>query len=1171
MSTAALLAELRARNIRVSADGDRLRFTGPKGALTADLQAQLAQSKAEILACLRQTGPAPVQAPPITPLPRTGPLPLSFAQQRLWFLHQMDPSSPAYNLQLAIPLREVDPALLERVLTEIVRRHETLRTTFAIADGQAVQVIGQPWQVRLPVADLRALPPAEHAAEVQRIKWQTFSAPFDLGAGPLIRAQLLLLANGTAELIIAQHHIVTDGWSVALLYEELGAIARAFAAGEPSPLPELPVQYADFASWQRNWLTGATLDRQLGYWRKRLEALAVLELPTDRPRPALQSFKGATQSFVWSQALSDDLRELSRERGVTLYMTLLAAFQALLARYSGQTDIVVGTSNGNRRQVEIERLIGFFVNTQVIRVDLGGDPTFAELLSRVSTAAVEAYDHQDLPFEKLVEELHPRRDLSRSPLFDVMFVLQNTPLEMFSRGTAIAGVPSEGIRPADLPIQRGTAKFDLTLCMAEAGDRVCGSLEYNTDLFDDATISRLLDQFAMLVRAVAADPARRLSTVPLLSDGDQANLARWNATAEPIPDGCVHDLVSAQVALRREVIAVEGDSGSLTYDGVDRLSNRIARHLVALGVRPGSRVAVCVSRTPRMAAAVLAVLKAGAAYVPLDPEYPRDRLDFMLEDCGAAAIVTERSIAPVLPAAGGPRLYLDDDDGPVTRESDAPLPPLAVPESVAYVIYTSGSTGRPKGVMVPHRAMVNLLATIARAPGISADDVLLSVTTLAFDIAGLELFLPLIAGARVVIAAREETLDGARLRLRLVRSGATILQATPATWRMLLDAGWDGQPQVRMITGGEAIGRSFADALMERAPVLWNLYGPTETTIYSSGEQVPDDGSPITIGRPVGNTTVYVLDDAARMVPPGLKGELYIGGIGLAHGYLNRPDLTAERFLPDPFSSVPGARMYRTGDVARLTATGRIEYLGRADFQIKLRGFRIELAEIEAVLAQIDGVADAIAAVRTDGPDEPRLVGYIRPRDGASVNLADVRAHLREKLPIYMVPAHLVTVTAWPRTPNGKIDRKALPAPAGDTPSQADYVAPQSEAERKIAEIWTAVLRVERVGVNDNFFDLGGHSLLIVSLQGKLSAAFGREVKVVDLFRFPTVHALARHLTNAVGIAGRLDDIQDRASKSRDAAMRRRQMRRDTDALHAGTAAVPRAGTGRAAPAAPRE
>jgi amino acid adenylation domain-containing protein len=1164
VTTAALLSDLRARNSRVAADGARLRFTGPKGALTPELQAELARRKAEILVCLRDRGTSGSPAR-ITPVPRTGPLPLSFGQQRLWFVQQMDPQSAAYNLSLTIPLPAVDVPLLERVLSEIVRRHETLRTTFDVAAGQPVQIVHPAAPVRLPIVDVRAVDAAARTAETLRAKREIFGAPFDLRLGPLVRFAVVLLPDGAAELLVAMHHIVTDGWSVALFYEELRAISLAYVRGEPSPLPELPVQYADYASWQRDWLTGDVLERQLSYWRTRLAGLSALELPTDRPRPAVQTVNGASQSFLLSARLSEGLQALSRESGATLYMTLLAAFQALLARYSGQTDIVVGTSNGNRRQVETEKLIGFFVNTQVMRVDAGGDPTFAELLARVSKSALDAYDHQELPFEKLVEELHPRRDLSRSPLFDVMFVLQNTPLEVFSRSTSLAGLPESGIRAADLPVQRGTAKFDLTLFASEIGDRIGGSLEYNTDLFDDATISRFLDHFERLMTDVVADPRRRLSTISLLTADDRANLARWNATSADIPAGCVHDLVDAQIRRTPDAIAVSSDTESLTYDALDRISNRVARRLGELGVRPGSLVAVCVTRTPRMVAAVLAVLKAGGAYVPLDPEYPRDRLEFMLADCGAAAIITEASIAEVLPDRSTPRLLLDDDVA-LARTSDAPVSTGATPSHPAYVIYTSGSTGRPKGVVVPHRAMVNLLATMGRAPGITASDVLLAVTTLAFDIAGVEAFLPLTVGAQVVVADRADTLDGERLKRRLARSGATLLQATPATWRMLLDAGWDGTPKVRMITGGEAIGRAFADALMERSPVLWNLYGPTETTIYSAGEQVPADRSPITIGRPVGNTTLYILDNSGQAAPPGVKGELYIGGAGLADGYLNRPDLTAERFLPDPFSAVAGARMYRTGDLARFTAEGRVDYLGRADFQIKLRGFRIELAEIEAVLSEVPSVRDAIAVVRTDAA-EPRLVAYLRAVDGAAIDMAAVRQHLREKLPTYMVPSHFVTVSTWPRTPNGKVDRKALPAPA-NTAEGSVYVAPQNDAERKIAEVWRELLRVDRVGAHDNFFDLGGHSLLIVTLQSKLSAAFGREVRIVDLFRFPTVQALARHLTEDTGMAGRLDEISDRAARSREAALRRRKMR---DAGVLADDGVVRAGVGRAAPAPPRE
>ena len=624
MTTAAFLAALRDRQINLSVEGDRLRCTAPKGALTQELQAEIARRKAEILSCLGQGEARPRrQAPPIPRVSRDGTLPLSFGQQRLWFLHQMDPASAAYNLQLSIPLPAVDVALLERVLTEIVRRHETLRTTFDVVDGQPVQIVRPAAPVSVAVSDLSGLAPDQRQAEAQRIKWETYTRPFDLIEGPVIRFALLRLPEGRAELIIAQHHIVTDGWSIALLADELRVIAQAYVQGQPSPLAELPVQYADYASWQRAWLTGDVLAEHLAYWRGRLDGLAALELPLDRPRPPVQSFAGAVQSFVLSEQASHGLRRLSREQNVTLYMTLLTVFQALLARYAGQTDIVVGTSNGNRRQIELEQLIGFFVNTQVVRTDLSGDPTFLEALQRVASAALEAYDHEEVPFEKLVEELQPRRDLSRSPLFDVLFIMQNTPLEVFVRqhGSARA-LPPGPIHAADLPVRKSTAKFDLTLSMAEVGDRICGSLEYSTDLFDDETITRLLGHFDILLEAAAVEPGRRLSAVPLLTSADCELIERSNATAEPLPRASVHDLVDDRARIAPDAVAVESDLETLTYGALGALSNRIARTLVAAGVRPGMRVAVCVERTPRMVAALLGVLKAGAAYVPLDPEYP---------------------------------------------------------------------------------------------------------------------------------------------------------------------------------------------------------------------------------------------------------------------------------------------------------------------------------------------------------------------------------------------------------------------------------------------------------------------------------------------------------------------------------------------------------------------
>ena len=1140
LTTVAFLAELRARKINVSADGDRLRCTGPKGSLTPDLQSELLRRKADILSCLQERAASRRQPPPIRPVSRVGPFPLSFGQQRLWFLHQIDPTSAAYNLYLTIPLPAADVTIVERALSEIVRRHATLRTAFTVIDGSPVQVITPAEPVTVPVFDLSGLEAADRVRESQRIQWETFSEPFDLAEGQVIRFALLRHPDAAAELIVAQHHIATDGWSIALFCDELRVLGGAYAKGEEPSLPALSIQYVDYACWQREWLQGDVLADRLAYWRDRLDNLSVLDLPADRPRPAIQSFAGAAQSFVLSATLSNALRRLSHEHDVTLYMTLLAAFQALLARYAGQTDIAVGTSNGNRSQVEIEHLIGFFVNTQVVRTDLGGDPTFVDVLRRVSSAALDAYEHQDVPFEKLVEELQPKRDLSRSPLFDVMFILHNATAAALPHVLLQRGGSSEAIRAGESAVRKAIAKFDLTLSMTEAGDRIGGSLEYSTALFDDDSVTRMLRCFEDLLQVVATDPTRRISSIPLLSGPDRAVLAQSNATTVAIPDACVHDLIAAQARRTPDAIAIASDEETLTYAALDALSNQIARRLIASGVRSGSRVAICVDRTPRMVAAVLAVLKSGAAYVPLDPEYPHDRLAYILADSGAVATLTERAVESLLPAGGGPRILIDSVDR--TVDEAEPLPHRATPASVAYLIYTSGSTGRPKGVVVPHRAVVNFLSTMARRPGLAASDVLVAVTTLAFDIAGLELLLPLTVGARVVIADRADTLSGSRLTALLVRSNATVLQATPATWRLLVDAGWDGTPPIRMFCGGEALSRDLADTLLDRAEVLWNLYGPTETTIWSAAERVDASDRPVTIGHPIGNTALHVLDAAGSPVPPGFVGELYVGGAGVTYGYYNQPDLTAGHFVPDPFTTEPGARMYRTGDLAKRRADGRVEYLGRADHQIKLRGFRIELTEIEAVLGEVSGVADAIAVVRGDG-GEPRLVAYVRPVGGETVDMVRLLSHLRDQLPAYMVPADIVAVEAWPRTPNGKVDRKALPAPADTIGVHAGYAAPQSDAERRIAEIWRGVLKVDGVGASDNFFDLGGHSLLIVTLQAQLAAAFDRPVRVVDLFRFPTVQALASHLTRIDERSEMVEVNQGRASRNREAARRRRTMR----------------------------
>ncbi len=1054
------------------------------------------------------------EARPVIPRASRAPgiFPLSFAQQRLWFLNQYEPESPEYNIpqgfRIVGPLR---PALLARAVDAVVARHEVLRTTFTAVDGEPRQIVAERLRIALPLIDLAAWPTAEREARAREIAVAEARRPFDLSAGPLLRALLCAVGPGEHLFFIDVHHIVYDGWSRGIFLAELAALYAALAEGRPSPLPELPIQYLDFALWQRGWLSGEALERQLAYWRERLAGAPPLDLVTDRPRPALRTHDGAAQGVLLPRPLVDALTRLAQAEGGTLFVALSAVWKILLHAYTGQEDLTVGTLIANRTRPELEGLIGFFANTLALRTDLSGDPAARELLRREREVALGAYAHQDLPFEKLVDELNPQRDLSRTPIFEALLILLNAP----GRPLAIPGLAI-----SQLSIDNGTARLDLSLYMVEGEDGLAGYLEHNTGLFDAATIRRLLDHFRALAEGVAAHPERPLSELPWLSpEAARQLLVDWNATAAPVPDGCLHDLVAAQAARTPGGTAVEMGGERLTYAELAGRARLLAGHLRRLGVGPEILVGLAVERSPAMLVGLLGILQAGGAYLPLDPEYPRDRLAYMLEASRLAVLVSEAPLlprlTPCLPAGVGV-VALDRDWPEIAAgggASSAPPSKDAGPENLAYVIYTSGSTGRPKGVEIPHRALVNFLAAMARQPGLAAGDALLAVTTLSFDIAGLELYLPLVCGARVVLVPREVAQAGEQLLERVERSGATVMQATPATWRLLLGAGWRGDGRLRVLCGGEALPRDLADAILAGAGELWNLYGPTEATIWSMLQRV-EPGSRITLGRPLANTSIYLLSRRLRPLPVGVPGELFIGGLGLARGYRGRPDLTAERFLPDPFAAAPGGRIYRTGDLARHLPDGSVEFLGRVDHQVKVRGFRIELGEIEAVLAQHPGVAQAAVLAREDTPGAKRLVAYLVPRppvDGAPASgpgSEELRAFLAGHLPDYMVPALYVSLAAFPLTPNGKVDRRALPAPSVDR-ADRPYVAPSGPVEEALAALWAEVLGVARVGANDDFFALGGDSLLVIRVVSKANKA-GLGIITKQVFQHRTVAALAR-------------------------------------------------------------
>jgi amino acid adenylation domain-containing protein len=1125
-------------------------------------------------------------APPVVPVPRDGPLPLSFSQERLWFMDRMEPVNAHHNIAFALRLEgALDARALRGTLAEIVRRHESLRTVFREVDGLPAQVVLPPAALRLPCVELGALPEPAREAAMQGLALAEMRRPTDLEGGPLARATLVRMGPEHHALVLMIHHSVADAWSFGVLYRELGALYTARVRGESSPLAPLPVQYGDYAAWQRAWLTGETLERQLGFWRDRLAgAPALLDLPTDRPRPALQTHRAATYHAGVSAETAARLRALDRREGVTPFMTFLAALCVLLRRRSGQDDVVVGTPIAGRTRAETEGLIGFFVNMLALRTELGGDPGFRELLGRVRETTLGAYSHQDVPFERLLEELKVQRSLAHSSVYQVMLVLHNAELEP-------PRLP--GVRATGIPVQAQATPFDLSLVVAEEPDgRVRTSFTYNADLFDEATIASFGAQLAAILEDAAADPERPLSRLaPVLDEERALQVERWNATARALPsERPVHDLVR-EAALRAPdapAVMQEG-AGTLTHAELDRRADALAARLAALGVGPETRVALCLERSPEMLVAVIAVLKAGGCYVPVDPAYPADRIRYMLDDSGARVLLTQQRLVGALPAFGGEIVVCDGTPLPPAPspargevENDSaeagfgasdqaltPRPPLPIlgegehggvsvehsaegqetlsqnwervaslsepgeglpadAENAAYVIYTSGSTGRPKGVVVPHRALANYAAAAVKLYGITPADRVLQFASLSFDASAEEIYPALLGGASLVLRTEEMLTDAATFFRRCAEWGVTVLDLPTAYWHELvaeLERGAVRLPDaVRLvIIGGER-------ALPERVAAwrrgvgdgvrLVNTYGPTEATVVATlaelqgREEAPlladQPLPPVPIGGPVPNGRAYVLDGEMRPLPIGARGELYVGGTGVARGYLGRPELTAERFVPDPFSAEPGARLYRTGDVVRWRRTGELEFVGRADDQVKVRGFRIELGEIEGVLLRHPAVRDAVVAAREDEPGRTRLVGYVvAAASDRAPSVAELRAHLKAELPEHMVPAAFVVLDALPKTGSGKVDRRALPAPDAPTVPAESYVAPETEAERRLAEIWAEVLKVERVGTRDDFFALGGHSLLATQVISRVRQAFGAELPLRAVFERPTVGELA--------------------------------------------------------------
>ena len=1129
--------------VRLSAEGDRLRVNAPKGKLPADLRAQIAERKAEILTFFRHRPRSKrTAAPPILPRTSHEAAPLSFAQERLWFLEQLEPESAVYNICRASRLvGSLNVAALEASLSEIVLRHEILRTAFRVVDGHPGQVVQATQNISINSSDLRSSPETERDVEVKHRIADEAERPFDLSEGLFLRCTLLRVRDEEQVLILTTHHIVSDAWSMGILSRELWALYHAYSTGKPSGLRDIPIQYADYAVWQREWLQGEVLESQLSYWKHRLDnSPPMLNLSTDRRRPARQSFCGASMPIALSESLTEAINELSRREGVTQYMTLLAAFNVLLYRYSTQEDILIGSPIANRHHAEVESLIGYFVNTFVLRTDLSGKPTFRELLHRVRYVCLGAYAHQDLPFEKLVGELQPKRDLSRNPLFQVMFILQNAPRPEADAST---------INLEPYKVDTGTSKFDLTLSLRERQGRLVGFFEYSTDLFDCSTIERMVGHLQILLESIVADPDQRISDLPILTEAERHQLlVEWNNTVGDYPtDKCIHELFEKQVEQTPDAIAVTFEEQRLTYRELNTKANQLAHHLQGLGVGPETLVGLCVERSLEMVVGLLGIIKSGGAYVPLDPSYPKERLAMMLEDAQVSVVVTQDRLlesAQQSTVSSHPlNVCLERDWNAIKEQRGDNLQNQASPTNLAYVIYTSGSTGKPKGVQINHRSVVNLLHSTQPLFRLNKSDVWTGFHSYAFDFSVWEIWGCLLSGGRLVMVPLELTRSPEGFWDLMHEEKVTVLNQTPSAIRQLLaenskDANLPGNMSLRLIIcGGEALPVELASSILKWGIPLWNFYGPTEATVWATIHEIKTIDarkSLIPIGRPLANIKTYILDSQLQAVPVSVPGELCIGGIGLARGYVNEAELTAVKFIPNPFGGESSSRLYRTGDLARYLSDGNIEFLGRVDNQVKIRGYRIELGEIEVALNQYPGVRESVALAYngplehwSDGENtkseienlksDQRLVAYVVPEQPPPPSSIELCSFLREKLPEYMIPSTFVILDELPLTPSGKVDRKALPPPEDTRPDlEEQYLEPRTQVEGLVAQIWREVLKLDTVGVHDNFFELGGHSLLAIQIISRVRETFDKDVPLQAIFETPTIAGLASTVEKAI-------------------------------------------------------
>jgi amino acid adenylation domain-containing protein/non-ribosomal peptide synthase protein (TIGR01720 family) len=1109
VTTVELLSCLRSLDVRLWVDGDRLRYTAPNGALTPALLEALAAYKKDVINLLRKANAA--QKPgsqSIPPVPRTERLPLSFAQQRLWFLHELEPGNIAYNMPAALFLDDcTNVATLDQTVGEIVRRHEILRTTFPSQDGKPYQRIAPAEEQTLPLVDLSGLDEPLLETYVKKLARLESQRPFNLQRGPLSRATLIRLDERRYLLLYTLHHIICDGWSLALLVKEMTRLYEVFFDGKPSPLPELFIQYADFAAWQRKSLQGETLEAMADYWKRQLEgAPATLDLPTDGPRPSSQSYRGKSIPLFLPEPVTRSIKRLCQRENVTPFMVLLLAFKILLHRYSGQSDIQVGTPIAERNRLELEPLIGMFLNTLVLRTEFSGDPTIRELLRRVRKTTLGAYANQDLPFETLIERLKPERVLNQNPLFQVLFNLQNARSE---------DLRLKGMRLSWLEIGNETAQFDLNLSLIETEQSIKGLLIYNTDLFGETMIARMLEHYMSLVQVIVADPEKPLSSLPSLTESEaQQILFEWNDTENHFNEGeTLHGFIEQQVRRTPDALAVVFSDEHLTYHELNRRANQLAHALRELGVGPDALVGICLERSLSLVIGLLAILKAGGAYMPLDFAYPKKRLAFMIEEARPAVLITNSDMLERLPDHKAQVICVDACEVSLSAEATENLRDAPVADNLAYLIYTSGSTGKPKGVMNIHRGIANRLLWMQDAYRLDTDDRVLQKTPFSFDVSVWEFFWPLMTGAALIIALPEGHKDSAYIKSLIDEEQVTVLHFVPSMLDLFIS-----EPDIerclslrKVLCSGETLPAQLQSRFHERVEAeLHNLYGPTEAAVDVTFWKCKrgDESRVVPIGRPIANTQIFLLANDLQPVPIKAAGELYIGGVGPGRGYFNRPELTAERFIPNPFSEEAGQRLYKTGDLARHLDDGNIEFLRRVDHQVKIHGFRIELEEIEIALGQHPLIKDAIVIARKDATGD-RLAAYIVTTHSESLPVGKMRAYLKDKLPEYMVPSIFVAMDRLPLLPSGKIDRRSLPAPEGlNLEPDNEFVAPRTHVEQVLADILKQVLRVERASVHSNFFELGGDSIIGAQIIAKANQA-GLRLTLKQLFQHQTIAELA--------------------------------------------------------------